>query len=93
MSSTVYKWMLNDIGEGELKGVTELVEDESGWGMDMVYNGWKKMCLRIAEDHGRQPVLESGYDVSATEDKPNSYHTMKIMGTDIIIGTLEVFYK
>ena len=40
--------MLNDIGEGELKGVTELIEDESGWGMDMVYNGWKKMCLRIA---------------------------------------------
>lgn len=90
MPSTVYKWMLNDIGEGELKGVTELIEDESGWGMDMVYNGWVKMCLRIAEDHGRQPTLEHEYN---RDGKPDSLHTTKLMGTNIIIGTLEVFYK
>lgn len=93
MSSTVYKWMLDDVEEGKLEGVTELIEDESGWGMDMVYNGWKKMCLRIAEDHGRQPILEHDYNASPTDGKPNTQHTMKVLGSDIIIGTLEVFYK
>lgn len=93
MSSTVYKWMLDDVGEGKLEGVTELIEDESGWGMDMVYNGWVKMCLRIAEDHGRQPTLEHEYNSYPTDGKPNTLHTIKLMGTNIIIGTLEVFYK
>jgi hypothetical protein len=94
MSGLIHKWVLHDIEDGELEGVTELVEDYSGYGRDMIYNGWKKMCLQIAEDHGRQPTLESKHLEGETDlDKPFIVHTMKFMGTDTIIGTLEVFYK
>lgn len=94
MNHVVYKWMFNDIVEGILEGVTESIEDDSGWGSDIIYNGWKKICLQIAEDHGRQPILEHDYHKDSTSlDEPFIEHIMKLMGTDTIIGTLKVFHK
>lgn len=47
MSGLIYKWVLHDIEDGELEGVTELVEDYSGYGRDMIYNGWKRCVYRL----------------------------------------------